>query len=202
MKRLNLLHMHIHICVQHAVPYKPCMLCERRRVRILTDQQASNVIESRPCKTLLRWPTWVQCNPRTALRLRSGRYCKNGVDPANMYKPNMFCRRSTSCKTSISWHILPARRWIRPIRLASQKAGTAQSFHRIYCSAATDTRIHSRTSRRSALLALTTLLVHPSMTAVAETSEEKVRIVNCSIRAPGALWNELHLHVAVYTKCR
>ena len=58
-----------------------------------------------------------------------------------------------------------------------------------------------RTSRRSALLALTTLLVQPSMTAVAETSEEKVRRV-ASVCAAGALCNELHTHSAVYTKCR
>ena len=55
-----------------------------------------------------------------------------------------------------------------------------------------------RTSRRSALLALTTLLVQPSMTAVAETSEEKVRRV-ASVCAAGALCNELHTHSAVYT---
>lgn len=59
-----------------------------------------------------------------------------------------------------------------------------------------------RTSRRSALLALTTLLVQPSMTAVAETSEEKVRRVGYSVCAAGALCNELHTHLAFYTKCR
>ena len=77
--------------------------------------------------------------------------------------------------TTVSSHMLPARHWIRPMRLPSQRAHTTRSICKIRCRSEIATHSPScHATRRSTLAALAALLMQPSLTALADPDREQV----------------------------
>jgi len=95
--------------------------------------------------------------------------------PSAMHEPRMIREHCLPLATTISSHMLPARHWIRPIRLLSQRAHTTRSICRTRCGSEIDKCSPScRATRRSTMAALAALLLQPSLTALADLDRGQV----------------------------
>lgn len=101
--------------------------------------------------------------------------CKITPGPSAMYEPRVMREHCLPLATTISSHMVPARHWIRPMRLPSQRAHTTTSICKIRCSTEIATCSPScRATRRSTLAALAALLTQPTLTALADPDREQV----------------------------
>ena len=94
--------------------------------------------------------------------------------PSAMHEPRVIREHCLPLATTISSHmlVLPARHWIRPMRLPSQRAHTTRSICKTRCGSDSETRSPScRATRRSTLAALAALLMQPALTALADLEQ-------------------------------
>ena len=103
--------------------------------------------------------------------------CESTPGPSAMHEPRVMREHCLPLATTISSHMLPARHWIRPMRLPSQRAHTTRSICKIRCSSEIATCSPAcRATRRSTLAALAALLMQPSLTALADSDRQQVGI--------------------------
>ncbi len=101
--------------------------------------------------------------------------CEITLGPSVMHEPRAMRIHCLPLATTISSHMLPARHWIRPMRLPSQRAHTTRSVCKIRCGPEIATSSPScHATRRSTLAALAALLMQPPLTALADSDREQV----------------------------
>lgn len=101
--------------------------------------------------------------------------CDITLGPSAMHGPRVMHENCLPLATTTSSHMLPARHWIRPMRLPSQRAHTARSICKIRCGSEIATCSPScHVTRRCTLAALAALLLQPSLTALADSDREQV----------------------------
>ena len=101
--------------------------------------------------------------------------CEITPGPSAMHKPRVMREHCLPLAATISSHMLPARHWIRPMRLPSQRARTTRSICKIRCRSEIATHsLSCHATRRSTLAALAALLMQPSLTALADPDREQV----------------------------